>query len=205
MIRLPFFVVPLATHFPLYVVGKLTLRLINSDEPESFAQNKIVFGLLLALLTCAFPPLDASGSRRVGADVREPIDPALFFLAWAFFYHTPAGAVASVLLVWAFVRYHNSLIDDQYWHFKQLVAHWRILLAIWLSSSSENKVRRALKLRGETARLLAGYILSLEDSRSKESVELFKTLGARIVPVLQGEESVDSEDVKMGHVPSSSK
>jgi glycerol-3-phosphate O-acyltransferase / dihydroxyacetone phosphate acyltransferase len=51
LVRLPFFAIPLAVHLPVYCAGKLVIPLVNPSEPESFAQNKIVFGLLLLALT----------------------------------------------------------------------------------------------------------------------------------------------------------
>lgn len=71
LIRLPFFFFPLLLHLPAYVAAKLTVRLINPVEQESYAQNKIVFGLILLAL----------------------IYPALFFALWLLLFLSPVGAI----------------------------------------------------------------------------------------------------------------
>ena len=118
-VRLPFFVLPLALHTPAYLAAKLTVRLVNPVEEESFAQNKIVIGLGLLVI----------------------IYPTLFFCVWVFLFMSPIGAMLAFGLcvvslsflppvctpghpsltsgflggarsVWAFALYHVSLVDD---------------------------------------------------------------------------------------------
>jgi glycerol-3-phosphate O-acyltransferase/dihydroxyacetone phosphate acyltransferase len=91
LIRLPFFLVPLLTHLPVYVVGALGSRLAE-DEMETQAQMKIAFGILLTLLTY----------------------PVLFFSFWAMFRQLPLASAIAAGVVWILSRHHAALIDDNY-------------------------------------------------------------------------------------------
>ena len=88
LIRLPFFILPLLVHLPIYLISKYSLRF--SDLEEDAAQNKIVLGLILAVLTY----------------------PILFITAWFLLFTTPVGGVLAAGFVWLFAVYHNTLIDD---------------------------------------------------------------------------------------------
>jgi glycerol-3-phosphate O-acyltransferase/dihydroxyacetone phosphate acyltransferase len=81
---LPFFAVPLVVHLPIYIVGLFSLRCSDLDEDK--AQNKMAFGLITYV--------------------------ALFFTAWGFLYLTWFGAPLAVGIVWLFMVYHNTMIDD---------------------------------------------------------------------------------------------
>lgn len=85
---LPFFALPLVVHLPMYIVGSFSLRCSDLDEDK--AQNKMAFGLVLGLLTYV----------------------SLFFVAWGFMYLTVFGAPLAVGIVWLFLLYHNTMIDD---------------------------------------------------------------------------------------------
>lgn len=91
LIRLPFFVFPLMTHIPVYLVGILGARLVE-DELETQAQMKIAFGLILSFL----------------------IYPILFFTFWAIFRQVPLGAAIAAGAVFVLGRYHSVLIDENY-------------------------------------------------------------------------------------------
>lgn len=91
LLSLPFFLVPLLVHAPIYVVGVLGGRLVE-EELETQAQMKIAFGLILSLLTY----------------------PVLFFTLWAVFRQVPLGAAIAAGAVWLIRRYHSALIDYNY-------------------------------------------------------------------------------------------
>lgn len=88
ILPLPFSIIPLMLHAPVYVMGRYGARLAE-DEEETQAQNKVVFGFLLLLM----------------------IYPAAFFFFWAFLWYTPVGALISLSLVVLFNMYHNRLIN----------------------------------------------------------------------------------------------
>lgn len=90
LVRLPFFLFPLAVHLPAYLASQAAARLAEEEE-ETQAQNKVVFGLILLVL----------------------IYPAAFFFLWALFWYTPIGAVASAITVWLFAVYHVKMIDGE--------------------------------------------------------------------------------------------
>lgn len=91
LMRLPFFLLPLMFHTPLYIMGRLGASLVE-DEEETQAQNKVVFGLLFLLL----------------------IYPATFMFLWALFWFTPTGALLAAGIIYLFAIYHNRLINDNY-------------------------------------------------------------------------------------------
>jgi glycerol-3-phosphate O-acyltransferase/dihydroxyacetone phosphate acyltransferase len=91
LIRLPFFLFPLITHIPIYIVGILGARLVE-DEMETQAQMKIALGLVLSFLTY----------------------PVLFFTFWAIFRQVPLGFAIAAGAVFAMGRYHSALIDENY-------------------------------------------------------------------------------------------
>jgi len=91
LLRLPFFVVPLLAHLPVYICAVLGARLAE-DEVETQAQMKIAFGLILSFLTY----------------------PVLFFTTWAIFRQVPLGAALAAGMVWLLSRYHSVLIDENY-------------------------------------------------------------------------------------------
>lgn len=88
LIRLPFFILPLIVHLPIYLVSKYSLRF--SELEEDTAQNKMALGLILAMLLYA----------------------TLFGLAWFLFFATPVGGFVVAGFLWLFAVYHNTLIDD---------------------------------------------------------------------------------------------
>lgn len=91
LIRLPFFLFPLITHMPVYIVGILGSRLVE-DELETQAQMKIALGVVLSFLTY----------------------PVLFFTFWAIFRQVPLGFAIAAGACFAMGRYHSALIDENY-------------------------------------------------------------------------------------------
>ncbi|KAF9566800.1 glycerol-3-phosphate-acyltransferase [Agrocybe pediades] len=108
LIQLPFFLIPLIVHSPIYIMGRLGARLVENEE-ETQAQNKVAFGLLSSLL----------------------IYPAAFFFLWAMFWYTSLGALVSAVLVYLFAVYHIRMIDSNYESAKRFIAAWRILVGVW--------------------------------------------------------------------------
>lgn len=94
--RLPFFLLPLLIHLPVYLTSRLGASLVE-DEEETQAQNKVAFGLLSSLL----------------------IYPATFFFLWALFYYHPVGAFIAAFTVYSFASYHNKMIDGKHIHAAQ--------------------------------------------------------------------------------------
>lgn len=88
LIRLPFFLLPLILHLPVYVMSRLAAGLSEHEE-ETQAQNKVVIGLLLLML----------------------IYPAAFWMLWAVLSFTSHGALVAGLTVWAFAYYHTRLVN----------------------------------------------------------------------------------------------
>ena len=88
--RLPFFILPLIIHLPAYYVARRGAKMVE-DEEETQAQNKVVFGLMLAFLIYA----------------------TLGIIVWASLSYTALGALAGLGLIYGVAWYHNSLIDGE--------------------------------------------------------------------------------------------
>lgn len=73
------------------MAAKWAERLVE-DEEETMAQNKIVFGLVLLLVTY----------------------PMIFYFLWALFLYTRIGALVAAGTVWLFAVYHVKLIDGAF-------------------------------------------------------------------------------------------
>ncbi|KAM0753442.1 hypothetical protein T439DRAFT_322346 [Meredithblackwellia eburnea MCA 4105] len=187
LLRLPFFILPLIVHLPIYLIGKFSLRF--SDLEEDAAQNKIALGLVLAIMTY----------------------PVLVLGAWWLLFGTRLGGVMAIGFGWVVAVYHNTLIDDNYNAAKRLMASWRVLVGIWAPHATstaadrlrslnsdlasgvadkidvvgENEVRRVLRLRVEVMKILGEY---LESRRGEEGghglVEKLEEWGAKVPKVV---------------------
>lgn len=174
VVLLPFFLLPLLAHLPVYAIGKSTQLYLNSVEAEAFAQNKIVFSLL-ALIFAVYP--------------------AIFFATWALWLFTPLGLLVALAWTAMFAVYHTRLVDRNYGRWKRLVAAWRVLVGIWWpevtpasESQGETKIRKMLRLRSEAAKSVADLALNLESEKEgREEVQWYRSLGARVA--LPGGES----------------
>ncbi|EIN11226.1 acyltransferase [Punctularia strigosozonata HHB-11173 SS5] len=109
ILHLPFFIVPLIVHAPVYAMARYGAKLVE-DEEETQAQNKVVFGLLFVML----------------------IYPAAFVFLWAMLWYSPIGAIVSAGILYLFGMYHNRMINDNYEHAKRLLTTWRVLVGIWV-------------------------------------------------------------------------
>ena len=119
-VRLPFFLVPLLVHLPIYVVGAYSVYLAELEEDR--AQLKIALGLVFAMGTYV----------------------ALFSLACVGLVWMPLGFVLAAVFVVCFWLYHQRLIDDNYNAGKRLVASWRVLVGIW-APVARSRARDALR------------------------------------------------------------
>ncbi|GAA5857422.1 hypothetical protein JCM9279_002506, partial [Rhodotorula babjevae] len=107
--RLPFFLLPLVVHLPVYTFARYAS---SGALEEDQAQNKVAIGLVLALATYA----------------------ALFGVVCALLWTsiTWGGAIVVALVgTVAFVAYHNRLVDANYRQFQRLSALWTVLFALW--------------------------------------------------------------------------
>ncbi|BGP43401.1 hypothetical protein JCM10449v2_007436 [Rhodotorula kratochvilovae] len=109
LVRLPFFLLPLVVHLPVYLFARYAS---SGALEEDKAQNKVAIGLVLALATYA----------------------AFFAVACALLWTSMAwgGAIVVALVgTVAFVAYHNRLVDANYRQFQRLLALWIVLFALW--------------------------------------------------------------------------
>lgn len=148
-------------HLPIYMIGKFTQIYLNSEEPEAFAQNKIVFSLLMLIVF---------------------VYPTIFFFTWAVFLFTPVGYILASVWTVLFGIYHTKLVDRNYTRWKKLVATWRVLAGIWLpkfitndSGNQENKIRQMLKLRSTAAQELADLLIKMEKNENGPSNSVSKS------------------------------
>jgi glycerol-3-phosphate O-acyltransferase/dihydroxyacetone phosphate acyltransferase len=91
LIRVPFFLLPMVIHLPMYYVAKMGENIVK-EELETQAQMKIVFGMLFSLA----------------------VYPFWFFLLWVFLGFTSFGAVVAGAAVYLFNMSHKSLVDENY-------------------------------------------------------------------------------------------
>jgi hypothetical protein len=157
----------------VYAVGKFTQIYLNPIEAEAFAQNKIVFSLLLLVVF---------------------IYPAVFLFAWALFAFSTLGCLIAVAWTALFAILHTRLVDRNYNRWKRLVTAWRVLHGIWwptLAAKRDEKgqvqeapVRRMLRLRSEAAKATANLLLSWENEQNGKfravDVGWFRSLGAKL-------------------------
>ena len=181
LLLLPFFILPLLAHTPAYVIGKLTQYYVSPIDEEEFAQNKIVFSLIVLVVF---------------------IYPAIFFFTWALCLFTPIGFVIALGWTAAFSAYHTRLVDSNYKQWKKLVAAWRVLGGLWIPVFLQSKylppvdgkasaqavaadaggsIRRMLRERSEAANAAADLLLKLERNDAWEDrVNWLRQCGARI-------------------------
>lgn len=91
LIQVPFFLVPLLIHTPVYVMGRIGAKLAEPEE-ETQAQNKVALGLVSMML----------------------IYPATFFFVWSMLWYTRIGAIVAGGLVYLFGKSHVRLIDREF-------------------------------------------------------------------------------------------
>jgi glycerol-3-phosphate O-acyltransferase / dihydroxyacetone phosphate acyltransferase len=92
VVHLPFFIVPLIVHAPVYMMARYGAKLVE-DEEETQAQNKVVFGLLLVLL----------------------IYTTAFIFLWALLWYSPIGAIVAAGALYLLGMYHNRMINGKHY------------------------------------------------------------------------------------------
>ncbi|CAG8443025.1 3489_t:CDS:2, partial [Scutellospora calospora] len=145
-IQLPFFLPGLCFHWPIYVLGKVSVKFEKYEE--SRAQNKIMLGLtwlIVAYIT-------------------------LFFFIWSMCLFTPIGLMLSVGAVIIFAWYHVALVDSHYDTFKELIASFRLLAA--LSGGKGSKSRDIVENLVTTSRLCSDYLKKISDDYRSKSDDL---------------------------------
>ncbi|GAA6063596.1 hypothetical protein JCM10212_000990 [Sporobolomyces blumeae] len=109
LLRLPFFLLPLIVHLPIYL---FTRYASSGALEEDQAQKKVAIGLVVSLGMYA----------------------GFFGVACALLWVSlPYGIAIIVALAGtvAFVAYHNRLVDNNYRQFQRLLALWRVLFGLW--------------------------------------------------------------------------
>ncbi|KAI7863428.1 hypothetical protein BDF14DRAFT_1734024 [Spinellus fusiger] len=116
--QLPLFLPGMLVNLPLYLLG----RLVNSFEKytESVAQDKLVVSLLVVL------PLYSTG----------------FYWLWKTLQFSLLGLAIALVLMPLFAWYHIALVDKRYDTLKQVIASWRVLVAVTGGGSSANAPQR---------------------------------------------------------------
>ncbi|KAI8979171.1 hypothetical protein BDF20DRAFT_912797 [Mycotypha africana] len=105
-IQIPLFLPGLIINSPFYIMG----RVIDSYEPytESVSQDKVVFSVILAV----------------------PVYGSLIFVLWKSTGYALSSLCCVLLLLPLFTWYHMALIDKNYDMLKQVIASWRIFIAV---------------------------------------------------------------------------
>jgi hypothetical protein len=91
LVRVPFFLMPMLIHLPMYYVAKLGENIVR-EELETQAQMKIVFGMLFSLL----------------------VYPVVFLIMWLMLGFTSVGAIVAAGGVYLFNMSHKTLVDENY-------------------------------------------------------------------------------------------
>ncbi|RIB18031.1 hypothetical protein C2G38_1926833, partial [Gigaspora rosea] len=143
-IQLPFFLPGLCFHWPIYVLGKVSVRFEIYEE--SRAQNKIMLGLVWLIMAYTI----------------------LFFVIWSILFFTPIGFIFSVASVIIFAWYHVALVDSHYDTFKELIASFRLLSAISGGSKSRDMVESLVATR----RLCLDQLRKVSDDYRSKSDDL---------------------------------
>lgn len=105
-IRLPLFMPGVLIHWPIYLLGRLAEHF--ERHTESVSQDKLVLSAIVGI----------------------PLYTALMYQVWKFMEFSLTGLVFAVALIPLFAWYHMALVDKRYDRAKQVVASWRICVAI---------------------------------------------------------------------------
>ncbi|CEP10348.1 hypothetical protein [Parasitella parasitica] len=106
VVQIPLFLPGIIINSPFYILG----RLIDSYEPytESVSQDKLIFSFFLAI----------------------PVYGTLIWLLWKLTGYGLISLIFVLMLLPLFAWYHMALIDKNYDMLKQVIASWRIFIAI---------------------------------------------------------------------------
>ncbi|GAA6021477.1 hypothetical protein JCM10207_005771, partial [Rhodosporidiobolus poonsookiae] len=109
LIRLPFFLLPLLVHLPVYLFARYAS---SGALEEDQAQNKVAAGLVFCLGTYA----------------------AFFAVSCALLWTSipwGGGLLVALAATIVFGVYHTRLIDDNYRNFQRFLALWTVLIGLW--------------------------------------------------------------------------
>lgn len=79
------------------------------------------------------------------------------------------GFVLSAFLIPTFARYHMAMLDKRYDLLKDLVAAWRIFVALTGGKSQRAEVEEAVELRKWCAAHLKSSLLKLKDEGNEDA------------------------------------
>ncbi|KAL0094725.1 hypothetical protein J3Q64DRAFT_1652843 [Phycomyces blakesleeanus] len=115
VIQLPLFLPGIVVNLPIYLLS----RMVNSFEKykESVAQDKLAVSLILAM----------------------PLYSTIVYYIWKALASGFVGFIVALLLIPLFAWYHIALIDKRYDMLKQVIASWRVLMAVGSSVLSDGK------------------------------------------------------------------
>lgn len=145
LVELPLFLPGIIIHSPVYILGKAAESV--EKFTESVAQDKIA--LALGLLV--------------------PLYSTLFYLIWRWMDYSLGGFLLSAFLIPTFVRYHMALLDKRYDLAKDLVAAWRMFVALTGGKSQRAEVEEAVELRKWCAAQLKTVLLKLKDDGNQDA------------------------------------
>ncbi|CAO3660766.1 unnamed protein product [Umbelopsis ramanniana] len=148
LIELPLFLPGIIIHSPVYLLGKAAESV--EKFTESIAQDKIA--LALGLLV--------------------PLYSTLFYQIWRWTRFSFGGFLLGAFLIPTFVRYHMAMLDKRYDLLKELVAAWRIFVALTGGKSQRAEVEEAVELRKWCAANLKKILLGLKDQGSEDAAYL---------------------------------
>ncbi|KAI8096711.1 uncharacterized protein BX664DRAFT_383116 [Halteromyces radiatus] len=123
LLQLPLFLPGMIINSPLYLLG----RYINHYEvyTESVAQDKVVSALTLSI----------------------PIYSILFYFWWRLMDYSLVGWMIGLLVVPLFAWHHIKLVDKRYDMAKEVVASWRIFMAVTGLDDERRELEQTVKLR----------------------------------------------------------
>ncbi|CAO3616064.1 unnamed protein product [Cunninghamella echinulata] len=138
VLRLPFFLPGLIINSPLYILG----RCVNRFEiyTESVAQDKVIFALILAI----------------------PIYSTLFYLIWKQLNYSFIGFLVTTIIIPLFAWYHIRLVDKRYDMAKQVIASWRIFIAVTGLDDERKELEEVVKLRKWCSHQIKYLLLHLQ-------------------------------------------
>jgi glycerol-3-phosphate O-acyltransferase/dihydroxyacetone phosphate acyltransferase len=148
LVELPLFLPGIIIHSPVYILGKAAESV--EKFTESIAQDKIA--LAIGLLV--------------------PLYSTLFYLIWRWTEYTFGGFLLGTFLIPTFVRYHMAMLDKRYDLAKDLVAAWRIFVALTGGKSQRAEVEEAVELRKWCAAQLKSGLLKLKDEGNQDATYL---------------------------------
>jgi hypothetical protein len=145
LVELPLFLPGIIFHSPVYILGKAAESV--EKFTESVAQDKIA--LALGLLV--------------------PLYSTLFYMIWRWMDFSFGGFVLSAFLIPTFARYHMAMLDKRYDLLKELVAAWRIFVALTGGKSQRAEVEEAVELRKWCAAHLKSALHKLKDEGNEDA------------------------------------